>query len=362
MGVVEDTQRTGIDVIDVSFLEIEKDGLALIDEDLGNCLVHYDRTFDQVFGEFLDGDWLVYLSFGGFDGCGHFVGFDLTKTVLTSHVSTEADQISDLFLEIASFSRIVFFTHLTDQLNSCITVLFPQLLANPLTVIEFFPHFLGKFLHEPFLQADQLIFQRLVALFSHITSNHQFFDHVILGLEVFKTDGFQLVQYFVVFLGETDLFLHGVCSAFAEDFAFRIASKRTSDWQIRLGVLSNHIANYFMDLEICLCCFFENLITYLDIMIAHLSICDKYDVCMFLFYCFLRNKLGWGTSFSPTRGNPLLITFFGGRSDRGVPDVVVWDVFGILVEDVTNCRPVIATTSCGTWVVNKDGVLGLCVH
>lgn len=130
--VVQQPQRTSVDIVNNAFLDAQQERLALVHQDLRNVLVHDDRTLDRVFGQIVDLLIFVKLALNSSLSGGHFIGLDLSQVVLSSHVSAQTDQIVDLglqFIGVASFK--VLLSQVLDNLKGFLQLvvleLFPQL-------------------------------------------------------------------------------------------------------------------------------------------------------------------------------------------------------------------------------------------
>lgn len=96
--IVEEPQGTSIDVIDDALFHPQEERLALIHQYLRDVFIHDNGAFDGVLGEVSQFLVFVDLPCDCSLGSCHFIGLNLTQTILPPHVSTKTDQVVNFFL------------------------------------------------------------------------------------------------------------------------------------------------------------------------------------------------------------------------------------------------------------------------
>ena len=128
-------------------------------------------------------------------------------------------------------------------------------------------------------------------------------------------------------------------------------------------VAPNHIHYGFLNFEIILFFgIFQNFITSGDAEIPNLTIGHQNNILILFLSDDSGHRLGWGSSHSSSFCYELLILLFMGDFATGIPQIVVRDVLGILVEEELYGIPVAGASSGWSGVVDKDGVFILLIH
>lgn len=203
---------------------------------MGDVFIEDDRTFNRIVGEVLNLDRLIDVGLLGSEGSVHFVGLDLSEVVLSSEVSAEVDEVTDFLFEVSGdvFAE-VFGSHHACDMHGCFEVLVFEVGSDLLTVVETFSHGFGEFLHQSGFGLDELVFEGDVACFSHVQSDYQPFDQIVLGFEVFKSDLFETVEYFEIVGSVFDDGFEFFIFSFSEDLTFAVSGERTGDGHVDLS-------------------------------------------------------------------------------------------------------------------------------
>ena len=221
-GVVEQPQRTGVDVIDYALLHPQQERLALVHKNLRDVLVHDDGTLDRVFRQFCQFLVLVKLPGNCLLSSSHFVGLDLSQTVLASHIAAERNEVDKLLLELCGAALLkVLGRHVGYHFQGSCDVLALEHRAHLAAVVALLAHFPGELLDQLGFEGYELVLERQVALLAHVLRDDELLDGVVLGCEVFVADLLQLVQDFVVLGSVLHNRLERLSSSLAEDLALR---------------------------------------------------------------------------------------------------------------------------------------------
>jgi hypothetical protein len=353
--VIEDPERAGVDVVDDALLDVEEEGLALVDEDLRHVLVHDDGALDGILGEILELDCLVQLALDRLDGRGHLVGLDLANAVLSPQVAAQADQVVDLLLELASAALLeVVLGHVGDHLQSGVDPLLLEHLPDLLAVVHLLPQLLGELLDEAGLHGHQLVLELGVALPAHVDADDQLLDAAVLGLEVLQTDLLERVQHLVVLLRVLHHRLQRVGASLAEHLALRPAGKRAGHGQVGLVVAADHKADCPLDLELVgRESVAESEVAGVDAVVSHLAVSDQDDAGELMCDYFLSDILRTGAARASHAEDAILELLLGRGVASRVPEIVMGDVLTILCDDICNGLPVVLAVTDRARVINE---------
>jgi len=82
--VIKDSQRASCDIVNNVLFDIQKERLALIDENLRDIFIQNDGTFNRILGQIGYFDFFINFAFESILGCSHFVRLNLSYAVLSS--------------------------------------------------------------------------------------------------------------------------------------------------------------------------------------------------------------------------------------------------------------------------------------
>lgn len=344
--VVEDAERTSVDVIDDSLLKVQQEGLAVVDQDLRDVLIHDDGTLNRVLGKLLQLDVLVDLSLDCLGSSGHLVGLDLPEGVLSTQIATDVDQIVELLLQVSDGLVLeVICRHLCGQLKGGINIAVPQLLSDHAADGLLLALDLRVLLDEASLHVHQLVLHLLVGVPSHVCGDDQLLDLGVLGDEILQANLCKLVEDLEVLQRVLNDCLERCVSGLAVDPAVSVASERAGDRKVGLLPPSDGIADSLLDGEALLLGCLEVLVALLHIIIHDLSVSDEDDVGELLLDDLAGDQMGLVSSVSTHLSDGLLELLLGRRSSTMVPEVVVTYLASVLFQDLAHYFPVVDKVS-----------------
>ena len=206
--------------------------------------------------------------------------------------------MSDFSLKIKSSCVFkVDFGWVFNFLHGWLEITILQELSDNLTEFFLFSFVLGEFFDQSIFHDNQIVFKWNISFFTHVLSNNDSFDFVILSFEVFQSNAVKWVQHFEVFFGELGYSLKGFIQLFDENFVIAISCEGAGHWHVDIWsspfVGTDDVADGFFKLVIC-----KELITFSNWSIINLTIGDEDDIFEVFLFALFCNSMWWCSTSS----------------------------------------------------------------